>query len=128
MTGLFVAGDFTSHSGATLHWKIECDALTLADWEGAARIAVDYLPPFGDVYGIPRGGLLFAAALLKYVTEGPMLVVDDVLTTGASFRDARTELATWVPVPESIGVVLFARGPCPDWVRPIFSLPGVKVR
>lgn len=116
---LLVPGEFTSHSGQTLHWKIECDALTLDDWAGAARMAVDYLPPFGDVFGIPRGGLAFADALRPYCTQGPLLIVDDVCTTGASLEAARV---WWAHQP--IGCVLFARGPCPPWVTPLFSTPA----
>jgi hypothetical protein len=49
----------------------------------------------------------------------PHLIVDDVLTTGASMEAARAKL--W-PGSLPLGVVIFARGPCPDWVWPIFRL------
>lgn len=117
---LFVEDFFTSCSGLSLNWKIECDGLTEEDWNGAARIAVDFLPPFGEVYGIPRGGIPFAKALEKYRTLGATLIVDDVLTTGTSFDDAINRVKD---VNGVIGCVLFARGVCPDWVIPIFSLP-----
>ena len=109
---MFQLGNFTSNSGRFLPWKIECDDLTLKDWACAARLVMDQFG-FGQVEGVPRGGLLFAEALKPYVTGGHLLIVDDVLTTGASMeaqRDGRTAL----------GVVLFARGVCPGWVTPIF--------
>lgn len=111
---LFVLGDFTMHSGDIGHWKIECDALTDADIECLAYMLSERLPRFGWVRGIPRGGLRLAAAMEQYVTHGPVLVVDDVLTTGASMEEARTE--------SSIGAVIFARGECPSWITPLFSL------
>ena len=35
---LFQLGKFTSHAGKELNWKIECDALTDADWECLAEM------------------------------------------------------------------------------------------
>ena len=63
---LFQTGDFTLRSGVQSAWKIECDALTLEDWRGLAAMAVERLPPFGRVEGVPRGGLPFADALQGY--------------------------------------------------------------
>lgn len=45
------------------------------------------------------------------------VIVDDVLTTGESMEEMRLHYSS-----RTIGVVLFARGKCPDWVTPIFSL------
>lgn len=115
-SNLFVRQDFTSHSGQPLNWKIECDALTDADIETLAFMLAEKLPAFGKVTGIPRGGLRIAAALEKYATEGASLIVDDVLTTGASF----TPYAPQHPQQNIIGAVIFARGPCPDWITPLF--------
>lgn len=83
---LFNYGDFTLHSGGGSTFKIDCDALTDNDLQALARIAVNILPPFGEVYGIPRGGERLAEALKPYATAGDktLLIVDDVLTTGAS--------------------------------------------
>jgi len=47
---------------------------------------------------------------------GPTLIVDDVLTTGTSMIEMQKQY------PNAIGVVMFARGPCPSWVSSIFSL------
>lgn len=112
---LFTLGNFRSHSGEILQWKIECDALTLGDWDCAAVMIAELVDSFSSVEGVPRGGLKLANALKKYThTSGPLLIVDDVLTTGgcmAAHRNGR----------EAIGAVLFARGYCPSWVIPVFQ-------
>lgn len=113
-TSMLTLGEFKSNSGRVLPWKIECDDLTQEDWACAARIVMDCVGWFGEVEGVPSGGLPFADALRPFVTAGPLLIVDDVLTTGASMeaqRDGR----------KANGFVLYARGPYPTWVRPIFE-------
>lgn len=113
---LFQLGEFTLHSGAKSAWKIDCDALTDGDWEAVAAMLCEMLPPFGSVHGIPRGGIKLAEALSKRVSSGgPRLIVDDVLTTGGSMAGARTD-------PSDMGAVLFARGPCPEWIVPLFRV------
>ncbi len=117
---LFKFGWFASHSGFQLPFKIDCgDGFEKGDWEGLAAI-IAWKFAFSSVYGIPRGGVDFARALDKYVTPGyPVLIVDDVLTTGRSFLDAKAALGN----PEGcIGVVVFARGTCPSWVWPIMTV------
>ena len=122
VTTLFQDGEFTAASGQTLPFKIECDALTDADWKWAARYVALRIS-FSFVEGVPEGGLWFADALAPYGDElggaadhtHHLLIVDDVLTTGESMerqRNGRT----------AKGVVLFARGPVPDWVTPIWTL------
>jgi orotate phosphoribosyltransferase len=115
---LFVDGEFISHSGKRLPFKIECDALTDDDLDTLAAAIARRVVKFGSVYGIPRGGVRIAAALRRYATGhslDPVLVVDDVLTTGRSMEQAREQL-----IPNVVGAVLFARGPCPDWIIPLF--------
>ena len=129
---LFQLGNFTLRSGIKSNWKIECDSLTKEDWEAIALMAVEILPKFGVVEGVPRGGITFANALRKYSKscscsykhpahdwcEGnplPLLICEDVITTGGSmerFRNGR----------EAIGVALFCRGKCPNWVTPLFRM------
>ncbi len=108
---LFKVGEFTLRSGAKSKFKIECDALTPEDWEGLALMAVEHLPPFGLVEGVPRGGLPFADALRPYATPGceTLLIVDDVGTTGGSMERHRNGR-------KAIGLVAFKRGPLPPWV------------
>ena len=135
---LFIDGPFTSYSGVRLPFKINCDALTDADLATlAAQVAAKIT--FRRVAGIPRGGLRFADALQPYaqdrfkinmpmtIVDDTVLIVDDVLTTGESMILARGHLLSaclledgWRP--PVLGVVIFARGPCPTWVRPIFQL------
>jgi len=114
---LFNKGDFSLHAGTKSNFFIDCDNLTEEDWDALASIAVINLPQFKEVKGIPRGGIPFANALEKYATGDsmdPVLIVDDVLTTGVSM----TEVYTGV----EIGVVAFARGICPFWVTPLFKM------
>ena len=76
---LFQNGDFTSHAGLPLTWKIECDAITESEWQCLAQIIMMYQhEPFSKVLGIPRGGLPLQKAMEKYVTKGdyPWMVVD----------------------------------------------------
>ena len=118
--GLFQYGDFVLNSGAKTKWKIDCDDLTLRDIKTLAFMGAQLLPRFGGVAGVPKGGLLFAEAMRAYTSEGPWLGVDDVLTTGASMERVRAKLSTVDPV---LGIVIFARGPFPDWVQAIFTMP-----
>lgn len=120
---LFQLGEFTLASGARSHFKIECDALTPEGWAALAAIAVELLPDFREVRGVPRGGIPFADALRKY--ENPLsdrlLIAEDVVTTGGSMERflASTAVGSFVDV---IGVCAFARGPVPDWVTPVWAL------
>lgn len=113
---LFRLGNFALHSGQTSAWKIDCDALTDEDWKAVALMFSEILPPFGRILGVETGGLKFAAAMTPYKTRGaPLLIVDDVLTTGRSMEEVRNGR-------EAIGAVVFARGQCPAWVTPLFQL------
>lgn len=118
---LFQFGWFGSHSGFQLPWKLCLD--DLGSREGWADVAelIAWKFAFRSVYGIPRGGALLARALDEYCEPGyPVLIVDDVLTTGRSFIEARARLnLNDEPV---IGVVVAARGRCPDWVFPILTV------
>ena len=110
---MFERKDFISHAGKPLHWKIECDELSDEDLETLAYV-VSRRIQFSSVVGIPRGGVRFADALKKYVSEsGPRLLVDDVLTTGLSMDTERKY--------GDVGVVIFSRGLCPSWIIPIFQ-------
>lgn len=110
---LFSKQTFISHAGLSLSWKIDCDALTDEDIETLAFV-ISQRFNFSSVYGIPRGGVRLANALKQYTTIGPRLIVDDVLTTGKSMEE--------VYETGDVGVVIYARNRCPDWVLPIFTL------
>jgi hypothetical protein len=123
---LFEVGDFVSHAGNKLAWKIECDAMRPEWWDGVARMIMDYqTEPFSKVVGIPRGGLPLQYAMEKYVTPGdhPWMVVDDVYTTGTSFREFCTSNQTMFAYKWCI----FARKPIegdePHDVRALFTMP-----
>lgn len=113
---LFSQGEFTLHSGRASWMKIDCDALTDDDIATLARAAAAVVGEFGTVEGVPSGGLRLAAALEAYVTPGgPLLVVDDVLTTGGSMEEHRAGR-------DAKGFVVFARGDCPGWVTPLMRV------
>jgi hypothetical protein len=130
MINLFQLGEFRSHMGILLPFKIDCDALTDGDIDCiAAYIASKTF--FGMVDGVPYGGCRLAAALEKYaVWEAPfnILIVDDVLTTGASMEDQRADYLhiadhdSTVHPEDIIGWVIFARAEPPDWVNAMFRM------
>ena len=116
---------FVSHSGKALDWKIDCDALTAADWDCLARVVASRIV-FGQVVGIPRGGVPFAQALAPFVTPGSkdVLIVDDVLTTGQSMENERKQY----PNQPVTGVVVFNRALLlSDWIVPIFDLDSAFI-
>jgi hypothetical protein len=120
---LFQHGEFTLHSGSISDYKIECEALTPSDWDALARIIKVRIPAFGAVYGVPRGGVPLQEALTPFATGNeldPVLIVDDVYTTGASMREAAKQSRWNGPV---LGVVVFAREPVIEpWVQAVFGM------
>lgn len=124
--GLFQTGDFALHSGATSPWKIDCDALTDDDIDTLALLIAEHVGAYEHAIGIPKGGLRLARAL-NYVTRpslpcaGPILLVDDVLTTGQSMRDAYDRVRQQHPQNAVRGYVIFSRAPASSWITPIFS-------
>ena len=124
---LFTVGDFISHAGLPLKWKIECDAISPEQWSALATMIMDYQKePFSKVVGIPRGGLALQYALEPYITEGdhPWLVVDDVYTTGTSFREFCTNKHTMFAYKWCV----FARKPIPSMedINALFTMPEAK--
>jgi orotate phosphoribosyltransferase len=125
---LVMAGDFTLRSGKKSGYKVECDALTTADWEGIAAAIVEegILPPFSGVSGVPRGGIPLADAMRKYVTPEArtLLICEDIVTTGGSMERWREELRRdpAVKFDDYVGVCFIARGRCPDWVKPLLRM------
>lgn len=119
---LFRWGEFRAHSGETLCWKIDCDALSNDDIVTIARIVSMRVGSFSDVEGVPRGGTRLARALTKYMTPptGPLLIVDDVCTTGRSMEEHRAGR-------DAVGYVIFSRGGLPSWARALFTLDAADV-
>jgi len=130
MTNIFQSGDFALNSGAHSSWKLECDALTDQDITTLAEMIRILVGPFCGVEGVPRGGSKLAEACMQHLRGyGPHLIVDDVLTSGGSMERARVAAYQRDGVDMSqrphyvAGVVLFARGRCPDWISAVFQMP-----
>lgn len=117
---IFKCGEFTSHSGKTLPFKIDCDGLSDEDINCIAEIIAGKVN-FSVVSGIPRGGVRLAKALKSYEKSEAYrcLIVDDVCTTGSSLEDWKaTNLS--IPSDRIAGYVIFDRGGLPDWVNAVF--------
>lgn len=113
---LFEKRDVELHSGSQSDWIIDCTALYDSDFECLAYLASKILPPFGSVEGVPDGGLRFADKLRQYITEGPVLIADDVLTTGNSMEEQRAGRKP------ALGIVIFARKkPEQYWISYLFT-------
>ena len=125
---LFTAGDFISHAGLPLKWKIECDAIRSEEWDCLAQMIMEYQKiSFRWVEGIPRGGMSLATALQKYVdpnADDIGLIVDDVWTTGTSFKDYIKEKHSDKIHYQIHRWVVFARRPTNDGVKALFTMPG----
>lgn len=115
---IFVKGPVKLHSVFMSDFKIDCDALTDEDIQTVAYLLSRRCPSFGEVHGIPRGGLRLAEAMKMYVSEGPPLIVDDVYTTGRSFKEFMWDFQ----LQKVRGAVIFARNACPSWITPLFSM------
>lgn len=122
---LFRRGRFRLNNGEESWFKIDCDALSDEDLDTLALLVAEdsRVGTFHKVEGVPTGGLRFAKALERYAlskytdAQNPrVLIVDDVLTTGGSMERQRAGRD------RVQGVVIFARGKCPDWVVPLFQM------
>ena len=69
---LIIDGEFIAHSGGSLPFKIDCDALSDAELDTLAKQYAKTVhgQVFGEIVGVPRGGLRFAAVLQKYIEVG----------------------------------------------------------
>lgn len=129
---LFQSGNFVLSSGSRSDFRIDCDALTDEDIKTLAlvfrkRLARSWHGATAKIIcPVPSGGNRLASALAEYRKNGqyiqirpdaPVLIVEDVLTTGRGMECER--LKHTEPVR---GVVIFAREQCPSWVTPIFQM------
>lgn len=125
MTEKFIQfGEFTLNSGLKSDFKLIADQFILAHKDELARLIRRTCGPFSHVKGIPRGGLVLEEVLMGMADRSlrsTLLIVDDVLTTGGSFRRFRERLSE--SYDHIMGVAVFARGPCPDWVKSVFQMP-----
>ncbi len=127
---LFKRVNMISHSGIPLDWKIDCDGLSDEDIETLAWIIANRFT-FNVVEGIPNGGKMIEKALSEYCNpeSDVLLIVDDVLTTGHSMEAERRLMISRGWKEDKIqGVVIFARGKCPNWVAPVFSMAKVLLK
>jgi len=126
---LFQRYDYKSHANLDLTWKLECDAISDGEWSVLARIISELESrPFSDVVGVPRGGVKLENEMLNYVSgnkNDPVLIVDDVWTTGTSFKEfvgihvieKMTEHVGW------FGWCIFARTQTSNHVTALFQMP-----
>lgn len=122
---LFREGNFISHSGLNLNFKIDCDELSNVELGTLAGIISSKIT-YGKIIGIPRGGDRLAHILRGYnhpmLKEHPntILLVDDVMTTGASMEEYRNLFKISYIVK---GVVIFDRSENGlEWVTSIFKV------
>ena len=122
---LFQNGDFILSSKTKSTWKIDCDALSEDDWLTLSIMAHNIIGNFSLAIGVPVGGCHLAKKLNSFVAyEGPILICEDVLTTGESMESIKYQLCKSVPESKVKGITVFARGNPPEWVRPIFQFTG----
>lgn len=134
-------GDFLLHSGGRSWWRIDCDSFTDSEAHIIARLILDkvgevdvVLAPDSHYGGFVRR--LKAAVAEQLGTHKPpdgrwrVLIVDDVLTTGASMEERKNQfIEQWKEQEVTMrrgfdikGCVVFARGECPDWVQSLFQV------
>lgn len=126
---LFDYGVFKLHSGNTSYYKIDCDALTDKDIESLAFVISQQQIYFSSVFGIPTGGLRLANALQQFAEPNrlnlPILIVDDVYTTGNSMREFKAKIKREYPDIPVIGIVVFDRSKkgtyVPNWIGSLFK-------
>ena len=125
MAELFQEGVFTSSSGAKLPWKFECDAISAAGWEFFAKRVSEQIW-IRTLLFVPTGGREFYDALLPHKDPNGeyIVIVDDVLTTGASMEKVRRENGRYMKGVPVIGVVAFARTKPASWIKPILQFWG----
>lgn len=110
---LIELGQYRLASGNQSFFKLDCDALTDDDILACAVLLHRRLPEFGRIEGVPAGGLRLATAMKEFATTGPLLIVDDVVTTGGSMEKHRAGR-------EAIGACIFFR-PWPGCLTPEFA-------
>ena len=125
---LFQQYNYISHAGNPLTWKIEADAINPAEWKCLVEMILEIENrPFRAATGIPRGGVALGVELNKHATgapNDPLLIVDDVWTTGTSFTEIteHPDMKDWIGDGEWFGWVIFARIPPTFPVRALFEM------
>lgn len=111
--------NITLNSGRRSTFKIECDNITDAELEAMCALLAQIIPPFSRVSGVPTGGVRVEKAMRRHLSEtGPILIVDDLWTTGGSIQRHLTA----IDPREYLVAVLFARGETPPGVVALFKM------
>jgi hypothetical protein len=124
---LFNQGEFTLHSGGTTSFLIDCNALTDEDLAALAKEVSMWLS-WRKVVGVPEGGLRFAEKLSAYNIDSPelpVLIADDVWTTGASMEQMASDVLRDRDLGNGTvvqGVVIFARSEVRGRVHALFQM------
>lgn len=103
---------------------IDCDSLSSSELHCLARLASRGLK-FKFVVGVSGSGSKIASMFDDFSTDDknlPILIVDSFLDTGKSMEEAREYISGQHPGSDIIGLVIFAKDECPDWVTPIFQM------
>lgn len=123
--------------GRVLPFVIDCDDMTDAELGIFAKMIIDRYPDFADVihpnshYGSVAPRLAKAICELRpaipYEQAKYVLVVDDVVTTGASMEKCKQDHEASKPLAASpwgyVGVSIFSHGhSIPQWIHPIFAI------
>jgi hypothetical protein len=120
---LFQSVDFISHAGKPMTWKIECDAISDDEWVTLAKMIREVeRRSWSKAVGIPRGGVALGKALDTYSTgnpDHPILIADDVYTTGTSFIEFKAEHYSDVA---TIEWCVFARKATERRVKALFTM------
>lgn len=109
--------------GRAINWQINCDAFDSDDWDCIADLILQRNPAFSHVEAVSKKAIPLSDRLSKHVTTGPVLLVDDVLNV-QQMLDTRLWFRTRKRFHclEVCGYVVFARVPCPQWVRALWQL------
>jgi orotate phosphoribosyltransferase len=120
---LFQKVNIILNSGQPSDFKIECDALTKEDLDCFAYLISKKIK-FSKVIGVPTGGIRIQEALEQYVTLDPtlpLLIVDDVLTTGGSMNRYKNKFEE-MGYDNIKGIVIFSRTTPPNWIESVFTM------
>lgn len=109
----------TLHSGIPSSFKFDCDDLSRYDCIAAAKWLVPIIGSYSMVEAVPSSSpsvRWFAHGFMGHVSSsGPVLIVDDVFTTGGTMEAQRAGR-------DAMGAVIFSRGECPSWIVPLLEL------
>lgn len=131
--GIFQTGDFVFSSGRRSRRKVEIDKATDEDIETLALMGIEKLGGFREVRPVPKGksgspidNAERIAKVLRPLAEPdneflPILVVDDVFTTGESITETMRAVER-EGQQGVLGLVLFAWATPPPWVNAVWIL------